>query len=88
LTHKIYLHPEAVRYLDRCDKALRQRIKNRLRDLEEEPFKGQRLKHSRYRRLRIGEYRAIYTIYAEKEEVIILYIGHRRNVYDDFSRLF
>ena len=88
MTYKIYLHPEAARHLDKCDKFLRSRIKNRLRELEEQPGKGQRLRHSKYHRLRIGEYRAIYKIDAGNHEVIILYIGHRRNVYDDFTRLF
>lgn len=38
-------------------------------------------------RIRIGDYRGIYEIDEKKKIVIILYIGHRNRVYDDFSRL-
>jgi mRNA-degrading endonuclease RelE of RelBE toxin-antitoxin system len=38
-------------------------------------------------RIRIGDYRAIYEIVENREMVIVLYIGHRNRVYDDFSRL-
>ena len=41
-----------------------------------------------YYRLRIGDYRAIYTIDNREQRVIVLFIGHRSEVYDDFSRLF
>ncbi|RZN70923.1 MAG: type II toxin-antitoxin system mRNA interferase toxin, RelE/StbE family, partial [Candidatus Methanolliviera hydrocarbonicum] len=46
---------------------------------------GECLKHSIYWRLRIGKYRAIYKI--ENSKIIVLFIGHRKNVYDDFSKL-
>jgi len=36
---------------------------------------------------RVGDYRAIYEIDDEKKTVIILFIGHRRDVYDEFSGL-
>ncbi|MBN2335479.1 hypothetical protein JXL21_07950 [Candidatus Bathyarchaeota archaeon] len=37
---------------------------------------------------RIGDYHAIYMIKKEAMQFIVLYVGHRRNVYDDFSRIF
>jgi len=49
--------------------------------------KGERLKHSQFWRARIGDYRAIYEIDKEKRMVIILFTGHRREIYDWFSRL-
>ena len=48
---------------------------------------GKKLKHSDYWRLRIGDYRAIYEIDYETKQIIVLFIGHRKDVYDDFSRL-
>jgi mRNA-degrading endonuclease RelE of RelBE toxin-antitoxin system len=36
----------------------------------------------------VGDYRAVYEIWVEKRRVVVLFIGHRKNVYDDFSRLF
>ncbi|RLI21514.1 hypothetical protein DRO47_03685 [Candidatus Bathyarchaeota archaeon] len=35
----------------------------------------------------MGDYRAIYTVDREELTVIVLFIGHRREVYDDFTRL-
>jgi mRNA interferase RelE/StbE len=45
------------------------------------------LRHSEFWRLRIGDYRAIYEVDRSKEQIVVLYIGHRKDVYDDFSRL-
>jgi len=64
-------------------------IKNSLKELEESPEKkGQRLRYSSFYKLRTGDYRAIYKIIKEEGKVIVLFIGHRRAVYDDFSRIF
>lgn len=89
MSYRVLLHPKAAQFLERCDAQLRLRIKKRLKELETEPeAKGRRLKHSPFQSLRIGSYRAIYTIDEEGGSVIVLFIGHRRDVYDDFSRIF
>ncbi len=87
MINQVLLHPKAADYLRKADEKLRTRIKAALRELEDDPEKGQRLQHSIYNRLRIGDYRAIYTINNREQRVIILFIGHRSEVYDDFSRL-
>jgi len=88
LSYHVLLHPKAAEFLKRSDDKIRKRIKERLRELEAKPEdKGERLKHSPFFRLRIGDYRAIYMIEKEEHRVIVLFIGHRRDVYDDFSRL-
>jgi len=70
------------------DLHLRRRIRDSLRGLEEFPLeRGERLKYSSFWRLRVGDYRVIYEVNDEKREVIVLFIGHRSDVYDDFSRL-
>ena len=87
MKYKIFLHPKAAEFLKNLN-SLRIKIKNRLRDLEESPEeKGQRLRYSSFYRLRIGDYRVIYEISREEGKVIVLFIGHRRTVYDDFSRI-
>ncbi|MCD6088121.1 type II toxin-antitoxin system RelE/ParE family toxin [Candidatus Bathyarchaeota archaeon] len=89
MKYKIFLHPKAAEFLKNLSNPLRIMIKNRLRELEESPEeKGQHLRHSSFYRLRIGDYRAIYEINQEERKVIVLFIGHRRTVYDDFSRIF
>ena len=89
MRYKVLLHPKAADFLKKTDAKLRERIKGMLRDLEESPERrGVRLSHSPFYRLRIGDYRAIYTINSEERKVIVLFIGHREEIYDDFSRLF
>jgi len=88
LNYRVLLHPKAADFLRRLNSPLREKIKGCLRELEKAPEeKGQRLKHSSFYRLRIGDYRAIYEIHPENREVVILFIGHRRKVYDEFSRI-
>lgn len=85
--YQILLHPKARAFLDGTDADQRGRIRERLLSLGDEPKKGTRLRHSEFWRLRIGDYRAIYEIDHGTERVVVLFIGHRRDVYDDFSRL-
>ena len=85
----VLLHPKAKRELETIEEPLRSRIKKLLRELGDDPkTNGKPLKHSEYWTLRVGDHRAIYEIWAEKKQVVVLFIGHCRNVYDEFSRLF
>ena len=84
---RVLLHPKAHAFLQSVDADLRGRIRERLLTLGTNPKRGTRLKHSEFWRLRIGDYRAIYEIDHDTERVLILFMGHRREVYDDFSRL-
>ena len=86
--YQVLLHSKAHDFLEGVDAELRSRIRDRLLTLSKDPKRGTRLKHSEYWRLRIGDYRAIYEIDHEMGRVLILFMGHRRDVYDDFSRLF
>ncbi len=85
----ILLHPKAAKALERIEKQTRQRIKEQLRELRERPEKaGKQLRYSNFWSLRIGDYRAVYEINRETGQVIVLFIGHRKKVYDDFSKMF
>ena len=87
MTYKVLLHPKAAKTLSKT--AEKARITDKLKQLKTDPEKaGKKLKPTEYYRMRIGDYRAIYEIDTNKKQVIILYIGHRKNVYDDFSKLF
>ena len=88
MVFKVLLHPKAVEALKRMEKQARLRIKETLRELEDRPEKaGKQLKYSNFWSLRIGDYRAIYEIHRDKNQVVILFIGHRKNVYSDFSKI-
>ena len=88
MKYKALLHPKAADFLKRLDEKKREEIKKKIEGLKERPEVGKHLKHSSFWSLRIGDYRAVYEIDRERNRVIILFIGHRKDVYDDFSKLF
>jgi mRNA interferase RelE/StbE len=84
----VLLHLKAAKELERIEAHARSRVKERLRDLKDNPEKaGKALKPSDFFSLRIGDYRAIYEINRNQNQVIVLFIGHRKKVYSDFSRM-
>lgn len=84
----VYLHPKADEALKKLDKGIRERLAEKIRALESFPQRrGERLKPSDYYKLRVGDYRAVYEIWHAERKVVVLFIGHRSRVYDDFSRL-
>lgn len=85
----VLLHPKATKALEKIEKPIKLRIKEKLRELRESPEKiGKPLKYTNFWSIRVGDYRAIYEINRDKNQVIILFIGHRKKVYDDFSKMF
>jgi len=82
---QVLLHPKAVKFLEKLDVQIKERVKRKIKELEKNPKAGKHLKYSNFWSLRIGDYRVIYEI--NKDKTIILLIGHRKNVYDDFSKL-
>jgi len=85
----VLLHPRAAKELEKIEDKIRLRIKEKLRELRDNPERmGKRLKPSDFWSLRVGDYRAIYEINRNKKQVVILFIGHRKKVYDDFSKMF
>ena len=88
MRYQILLHPKAAEFVKKADPQLRTRIKSRLKELQDSAErKGERLKPTNFWRLKIGDHRAIYEVQVKDRRVIILFVGHRRKVYDDFSKL-
>ncbi|MDI6691094.1 MAG: type II toxin-antitoxin system RelE/ParE family toxin [Candidatus Bathyarchaeota archaeon] len=89
MTFTVLLHPKAAKELEKIEDTIKARIVERLRDLKDNPERvGKILKYSNFWSLRVGDYRAIYEIDRAKKQVVVLFIGHRKKVYDDFSKLF
>ena len=67
--------------------AMERRIWRKVRALEEDPLGGSPLvgtedsEFGRLYRLRIGDYRVVYAVRHEARRVILLHVGHRKNVY-------
>lgn len=87
MNYSVLLHPRTAGFLEKAESQLRQTIKDELRKLEDEPLMGKRLSGSQYYRLRIGDYRAIYEVNHAERKILVQFIGHRKNIYDDFSKL-
>jgi mRNA-degrading endonuclease RelE of RelBE toxin-antitoxin system len=88
LVFEVLLHHRAAKALRKLDDANRTRMKKALGDLAVDPWKaGKPLHPSHFWGVRSGYYRAIYEINAEQNQVIVVFIGHRKNVYDDFSKM-
>ncbi len=83
LSFDIVLSAESEQFLRKCDKAVRNRIIKSLRKLEDEPEKGKPLTSilTGLWSLRIGDYRAIYQIKNNELIILVVKIGHRKNVY-------
>ncbi len=85
---EVLLHPSAAKELSKLDNEKRTRIKKVLAELALDPWKaGKPLHPSDFWSIRSGDYRAIYEINSKEKQIVVLFIGHRKRVYDDFSKL-
>lgn len=84
MAYVVHLTDEAQRFLDKCDKSVSEAIIKRLEYLSINPKAGKPLTANLagYYSLRIGDYRALYQIKHQELIVLIIAIGHRKNIYD------
>ena len=82
--YKVFLEKPAKKFLDKLDDFNAQIITKKLRKLGENPQLGELLigNLSGLWKLRIGKYRAIYKIVENKLLILVLDLGHRKNIYD------
>ena len=83
MSYEVILTAEAEEFLKKHDISVRRRIENKLLMLEKNPELGKPLTAilRGLRSLRIGDYRVIYQIKNAELIVLVIKIGHRRNVY-------
>jgi len=88
VSYKVLLHPKAAKELQKTEKNIRTRLIENAKQLRENPGKiGKPLRQSDFWSLRVGDYRVIYEIDKNKNQVVILFVGHRSKVYDGFSKM-
>jgi mRNA interferase RelE/StbE len=76
----------STRALKHTDRAIQRRIVAKIEMLQDNPRPAWAVKltgHEAYR-IRIGDYRVIYAIESERLIVLVVEIGHRREVYRDW----
>lgn len=82
--YTIEITSKAEKDLKKLPKNIQSLILNKLYSLRENPFsKVKRLQGKSLWRLRVDKYRAILDILISGRKVIVLRIGHRKNVYDN-----
>jgi len=81
--YRIIFKSPAKRFLQKLDNSLQQRIIKRLRKLKENPRLGKPLTATLAGlwSLRIDKYKVIYKIIENKLIIIVLCIGHRKDIY-------
>lgn len=84
MTYRIELRPAAVRALRRIDHQDRDRIRGAIALLGENPRPpgASALQGRPGFRVRVGNYRIIYTVNDDVLLVAVITLGHRRDVYD------
>ncbi len=80
---QIEITETAKKFLQKLDKKSYKIILNKIYSLRENPFRYlKRLQGEKLWRLRIGDYRAIVDVIISMNKMIVIRIGHRKNVYD------
>jgi mRNA interferase RelE/StbE len=82
--YRIEVRPAAVRALRKVDPRMRERIQGAIALLATDPRPpaSRQLKGRPGRRVRVGDYRIIYTIQDNVLLIVVVAVGHRREVYD------
>ena len=83
--YEIIFDKSAAKFFKKLDKTLQERIGKKIELLKDNPMLGESLigNLSGLKKLRIGDYRVIYKIKNEQLVVLILDIGHRKNIYEN-----
>ena len=81
--------PEASRLIAKLHPVGKKLIKSGLDELRQNPFMGDDLQQelSGFRSLKIKRYRILYAIDEKGKVIQVYYVGHRRDVYEQFRDL-
>lgn len=84
MNYRIELRPAAVRALRKLDPLIRRRVQGAIALLAQDPRPpaARALKGRPGLRVRVGDYRVIYTVHDDMLLVVVVALGHRRDVYD------
>ena len=82
MKYEIKITRNVQKSLAKIEKKFRDRIVEKIYELQEDPYKNaKKLTGREAYRIRIGRYRVIYEIHDEELVVIVINIGHRRDIY-------
>lgn len=81
--YELSILPSALRSLSRLDHPIRKRVATKINALAENPRPqgAMKLVGSEHWRIRIGDYRVVYDIEDAQLIVLVVEVGHRREIY-------
>jgi len=87
--YRVRFTPEAVQCISRLHPDHKRIIREALDQLQREPYAGDDLPEelAEFKSLKPKRFRIIYTVDDDQQMVKVYYVGHRRNVYDQFRLL-
>ena len=82
--YRIIFEQQPLKFFNKLDKVLQERIGRKIEELKIKPNLGIPLigNLAGMYKLKIGDYRIIYAIQNDKLIILILKMGHRKNIYD------
>ena len=86
-SYRIEITRDALKALGKLDKPIRRRLQTAIDALQYEPRPAGVIALQGVKgvyRIRIGDYRVLYTIRDSELVVLIVDLGHRREIYDQF----
>ena len=87
--YRVLLTPEAARLIAHLHPEIKKIIRDSLKVLQKEPYSGDDLHEelAGFKSFKPKRYRILYTVDDENRTIRIYYVGHRRDVYDQFRHL-
>ncbi|NJE55606.1 type II toxin-antitoxin system RelE/ParE family toxin [Thermococcus sp. 21S9] len=84
MSYEVVLSRNALKYIKKLPPTDRERIKGALLKLSQNPWFTQykKLRGYPFYRIRVGDYRIIYSVDEDSKTVYVVRIGRRENVYD------
>ncbi|MCK4416201.1 MAG: type II toxin-antitoxin system RelE/ParE family toxin [Thermoplasmatales archaeon] len=80
--YKVIFDDKAIEFLEKLDTRNRERIFNKILSTKENPFHYfEKLTARNLYKLRVGTYRVIANIDENNIKILVLLIGHRKNIY-------
>ena len=84
MTYNLKIDDKVIKDLKKIDRTWQKYILQKIKTtLREDPYSGKKLvgNLSPFWRLRVGDYRIIYTICEETVTIEVIKVGHRKNIY-------
>ena len=82
MNYSLIFDENAINQLNKFPKELKERIFKKIQSTKENPHRFfEKLTGKSEYKLRVGDYRVIADINDKEIQILVLYLGHRRNVY-------